>query len=98
VQLRPLQIDLIPAKVTDLADLSDLISPAVRYSRGRTSMFLGLFGGSGRDGVVFFLEDSSSALFLTAVFGFAERAAEDFTADFAFFETVLGMIAENDHW
>ncbi|CAN5209790.1 hypothetical protein BH10CYA1_BH10CYA1_43410 [soil metagenome] len=34
----------------EAADLSDLISPAVKYSRHRTSMFLGLFGGTEHGG------------------------------------------------
>lgn len=36
----------------EAAALGNLISLAVRYSRDRTSAFFGLFGGSGRDGLL----------------------------------------------
>jgi hypothetical protein len=79
----------------EAADLSDLISPAVKYSRDRTSAFLGLFGGSGRADFFF---DAAEVVFLSTVLGSFDGAADFLTADFVFFDAVLGMFAENDHW
>ena len=82
----------------EAADLRELISLAVKYSRERTSMFLGLFGGNGRDDFDFFLAGTATAVFSTAFFDFFADATEVFGSDLAFFEADLGMFAENDHW
>jgi hypothetical protein len=82
----------------EAADLSDLISPAVKYSRDRTSALRGLFGGNGRDDFDFLLAGATAAIVSAAFFGFFPGATEVFTAGLAFFEAFLGMIAENDHW
>jgi hypothetical protein len=82
----------------EAADLSDLISPAVKYSRDRTSAFRGLFGGKGREDFDFLFTGATTAAFWAAFFGFFAGATDVFTTDFAFFEAFLGMIAENDHW
>jgi hypothetical protein len=82
----------------EAADLSDLISPAVKYSRDRTSALRGLFGGNGRDDFDFLLVGATSATFLIAFFGFFAGANDVFIPDLAFFEDFLGMFAENDHW
>jgi hypothetical protein len=80
----------------EAADLSDLISPAVKYSRDRTSAFRGLFGGKGRE--VFDFLFTGAVAFCADFMGFFVGATDVFTADLAFFDAFLGMIAENDHW
>jgi hypothetical protein len=77
----------------EAADFSDLISPVVKYSRDRTSMFLGLFGGSGRDDFDFFFAGAATAAFSSAFFSFFAGVTEVFDADLAFFETFLGVAA-----
>ena len=82
----------------EAADLSDLISLAVKYSRDRTSALRGLFGGNGRDDLDFFLAGAPVPTFSAAFFDFFAGATEVFDGDLAFFEGFLGMFTENDHW
>jgi hypothetical protein len=60
-------------------------------------MFFGLLGGNGRDDFDFLLAGAAATAFPSAFFGFLAGATDVLTADFAFFEAFLGMIAENDH-
>ncbi|CAN5426359.1 hypothetical protein BH10CYA1_BH10CYA1_59450 [soil metagenome] len=61
-------------------------------------MFLGLFGGSGRDDFDFFFAGTAAGAFSTAFLGFFAVTADVLVAAFDFFEVFLGMFAENDHW
>ncbi len=77
----------------EAADLSNLISLAVKYSRDRTSALRGLFGGDGREDFDFFLVGATAAAFSTAFFGFFAAATGVLDTDFALFEALFGMFA-----